>query len=222
MTASSGRELVNSPAAWLRLACCVLLGTIGGVGMWSVVVVLPTVEAEFGLARAGASLPYSLAMIGFGAGGVLMGRLADRFGIVVPTLLGAVLLSLGYFVSSLAANAWQFTIAFGLLVGLGSSATFSPLMADISHWFDRRRGIAVAISASGNYLAGTIWPPLVQHFTEFGRMAPDPSRHRPLLHRDDDAAGASRCGAPRRRQENRARAQSPRACATQPGFLPVP
>jgi MFS family permease len=159
------RELVDSPTAWLRLAFCAALGTIGGVGLWSIVVVLPAVEAEFGLARAEASLPFSLTMIGFGVGGVLMGRLADRYGIAVPTLLGAVLLSIGYAASSLTAEPWQFTTVFGLLVGLGSSAGFSPLMADISHWFDRRRGIAVAVCASGNYLAGTIWPPVVQHFT---------------------------------------------------------
>jgi MFS family permease len=55
-------------------------------------------------------------------------------------------------------------LAHGLLIGIGSSASFGPLMADISHWFVRRRGIAVAIAASGNYLAGTIWPPVVQHF----------------------------------------------------------
>jgi MFS family permease len=159
-----GQIETDSPLAWLRLALAVLLSTIGGVGMWSVVVALPAVEAEFGSARAGASLPYSLTMIGFAFGGVLMGRLADRFGVAVPVALGAIALGLGYGVSALAANLWQFALVQGLLIGfLGSSATFSPLIADITHWFVRRRGLAVAICASGNYLAGTLWPPLVQH-----------------------------------------------------------
>src|SRR3712207_1456523 len=102
-------------------------------------------------------------MLGFGLGGVAMGRLADRFGITVPALMGATLLSAGYIVSGIAGSLWVFALAHGALIGLGSSATFSPLLADITHWFNRRRGIAVAICASGNYLAGTIWPPLVQH-----------------------------------------------------------
>jgi MFS family permease len=102
-------------------------------------------------------------MIGFACGGVLMGKLADRFGIAVPLTLGTLLLAAGYLAVGLSSNLWQVALAHGLLIGLGSSATFGPLMADISHWFVRRRGIAVAIAAAGNYLAGTIWPPVVQH-----------------------------------------------------------
>ncbi|HEY8383999.1 MAG TPA: MFS transporter [Microvirga sp.] len=157
----------DSPASWRRLALAILLSTIGGVGMWSVVVVLPAVQADFGVARAGASLPYSLTMLGFAFGGVLMGRLADRFGVAVPVGIGAVALGLGYVGTSLATSLWQFAVVHGLLIGLlGSSATFSPLLADITHWFRQRRGIAVALCASGNYLAGTLWPPLVQHFVD--------------------------------------------------------
>jgi MFS family permease len=131
------------------------------------VVILPAVEAEFGVARAGASLPYSLTMIGFAFGGVLMGRLADRFGVTVPLALGAVALGLGYAATAPAGNLWQFALLHGVLIGfLGSSSSFSPLLADISHWFARRRGIAVAICASGNYVAGTVWPPVVQHFVD--------------------------------------------------------
>jgi MFS family permease len=154
----------DSGYAWFRVGLAVLLSTIGGVGMWSVVVVLPSVEVEFGVARASASLPYSMTMIGFAFGGVFMGRLADRFGVRVPVSVGAVALSLGYGLSALTTSLWLFSLVHGVLIGfLGSSATFSPLIADISHWFERRRGIAVAICASGNYLAGTLWPPIVQH-----------------------------------------------------------
>jgi MFS family permease len=150
--------------AWWRLAAATCVSTIGGVGLWSVVVALPAVQAEFGVARADASLPYTATMIGFAFGGVLMGRLADRFGIMLPALCGALMLGLGYIGSAYAATLWQFAVVQGLLIGLGSSATFGPLVADVSHWFTRRRGIAVAICASGNYLAGTIWPPILQHF----------------------------------------------------------
>jgi MFS family permease len=132
--------------------------------MWSVVVALPAIQADFGVARADATLPYTLAMLGFGGGGIIMGRLADRYGIAVPLALGTLALGLGYLAVGQSSTLWQVAIAHGLLIGVGCSASFGPLMADTSHWFVRRRGIAVAVAASGNYLAGTIWPPLVQHF----------------------------------------------------------
>jgi MFS family permease len=157
-------EQTDSAAAWLRLTTAVVLSTVGGVGMWSVVVALPAIQAEFGATRADAALPYTFAMIGFGLGGVAMGRLADRFGIALPMAIGTVVLAAGYLAVGYSSSLWQVAIAHGALMGVGCSATFGPLMADVSHWFIRRRGIAVALAASGNYLAGTIWPPLVQHF----------------------------------------------------------
>ena len=158
---------VESRYAWLRLAASVGLGTIGGVGMWSVVVALPAVQAEFGVARGGASIPYALVTLGFGAGGVLMGRLADRFGVFVPVVIGALSLGFGYMAVAQAGSLWLFSAIYGGMIGLfGTSAVFGPLMADASHWFDRRRGIAVALCASGNYFAGAVWPPVMQHFIE--------------------------------------------------------
>ena len=157
---------VDSRRAWIRLVVSLLLSTIGGVGMWSVVVALPTVQAEFGVARGEASLPYTLTMIGFGIAGIGMGRLSDRFGILVPVMLGSVVMALGYAAAASSSSVWQYTLAQGLLVGAGSSATFAPLLAHTSMWFDRRRGIAVGVFASGNYFAGAIWPPIVQHFIE--------------------------------------------------------
>jgi MFS family permease len=158
---------IESPYAWLRLAVSLLLMTIGGAGMYSVTVVLPRIQADFGVDRGNASLPYTLTMIGFGAGGILMGRLSDRFGVVVPVLLGAVGLGAGFIAAGSAATLWQFSLAQGVLVGLlGTSATFAPLVADTSQWFDRRRGIAVAVCMSGNYVAGAVWPPVMQHFID--------------------------------------------------------
>jgi len=154
---------VESPFAWLRLAAAVMLGTIGTVGMWSVPVVLPVVQADFGVARADASLPFTLAMLGFAFGSVLMGRLADRFGVAVPVACGAAALGAGYVGAGFAPNLLLFALMH-MLIGLGTSSTFSPIMADASRWFTRRRGIAVALAGCGNYLGGAIWPPVVQHF----------------------------------------------------------
>ena len=83
---------VDSTYAWIRLFVALVLGTIGSVGMWSYVVALPPVQADFGILRNAASLPYTMAMIGFAFGGVAMGRLADRHGIVFPAILGTLLL----------------------------------------------------------------------------------------------------------------------------------
>jgi MFS family permease len=154
---------IESAYAWLRLVAALALGTIGSIGMWSFVVALPAVQAGFAVARGDASLPFTLTMMGFGFGGVVMGRFADRYGIVWPAACGALALGAGYALSSVATSITQFAFAQGL-IGLGSSATFGPLMSDISHWFARRRGIAVALVSCGNYLAGTLWPPIVQYF----------------------------------------------------------
>ncbi|MDO9411613.1 MAG: MFS transporter [Pseudolabrys sp.] len=168
MNATAGAatpELTDSPYAWWRLAVSMLLSTIGGVGMWSVVVVLPAMQSEFGVERGAASLPYTLTMFGFAAGGVLFGQIADRVGVTLPVILSTLALGAGYIAVGYAPSLWLVAVAQGALIGVGCSATFAPLMADISHWFVKRRGIAVALAASGNYLAGTIWPPVVQHFT---------------------------------------------------------
>jgi MFS family permease len=153
---------IDSPVAWRRLGFAVAVGTIGSVGMWSVPVALPLVQADFGITRADASLPYTLAMMGFAFGGVAMGRLCDRFGVVVAIMLGTVALGIGYVGASLAPTPLTFALAH-LFIGAGASATFGPLMADISQWFVRHRGIAVGIAASGNYIGGALWPPVLQH-----------------------------------------------------------
>ena len=158
---------IESPYAWMRLAASLLLMTIGGSGMYAVTVVLPRIQEEFGVARADASLPYTLTMIGFGLGGILMGRLADRFGVLVPVGIGAVGLGAGFIAAGLAPSLWLFCAIQGMLIGLlGTSATFAPLVADTSQWFDRRRGIALAICMSGNYTAGAVWPPVMQYFID--------------------------------------------------------
>jgi MFS family permease len=163
MDAGALRGEIDGRAAWWRLARALALCTFGGAGMWSVVVALPSVAGDFGAARSAATLPFTLAMVGFAFGGVLMGRLADRFGMLAPALLGTAMLSGGYLAAALSPNLTVYALVHGLLIGVGASASFAPLMADISLWFVRRRGIAVAVLASGNYLAGVIWPPLVQH-----------------------------------------------------------
>ncbi|MBN9050941.1 MAG: MFS transporter [Rhizobiales bacterium] len=165
IAAPGSGDQTETPYAWRRLVVCVLIGTIGNVGMWSAVVALPAMEADFGLTRASAALPYTLAMVGIALGGVMMGWMVDRFGLMLPSLIAAVALGLGYGITGVATEYWQVVLAHGLLIGMVGTATmFGPLMADVSQWFTRNRGTAVAICAAGNYLSGAVWPPVVQHF----------------------------------------------------------
>ena len=157
----------DSREAFVRLMATLAIMTIGASAMYVVPVILPAVQADFGVARAQASMPYSLLMIGYGVGGLVMGRLADRHGLVPPLVVGALCLAAGYLVAAHTTSLAIFTAAHALLMGLlGSSVTFSPLLADTSLWWEKRRGIAVAVCASGNYVGGAIWPPVVQHFVE--------------------------------------------------------
>ena len=156
-------SLVDSPYAAWRLLATLGLVTLGNSGMYVVSVVLPAVQAEFGVGRGDASLPYTLMMVALGLGGMVTGRMADRFGIMRVLWVGALAVCGGYALASQASSIWAFALAHGLLLGLiGSSSTFAPLMADTALWWNKRRGIAVAVCASGNYLAGSFWPPVVQ------------------------------------------------------------
>jgi MFS family permease len=157
----------DSRYSWFRLAVSLALATIGGIGLWAAVVTLPVIQQEFGIDRSEASFPYTMTMVGFALGGLLAGRLADRFGIMVPMFLGTIMLGIGFAACAFAPNYWTFVAAQAGIIGLfGVATTFGPLVADISLWFQKRRGIAVAIVASGNYLAGTIWPPFLTYAIE--------------------------------------------------------
>ena len=145
----------DSSRSWVRLAVAVVIGALGSVGMWSVVVALPVVQSEFAASRGTASLAYTMVMLGFGSGGVLTGKITDRYGIVAAIGLGIGILGLGYIGAGMSSTISQFILV-NFAIGLGSSATFGPLMAEASHWFERYRGLAVAIAASGNYIGGAI------------------------------------------------------------------
>ncbi len=147
----------------LRLFASLAIMTIGATGMYAVNVSLKPILVEFDSSRAAASLPYAFTMVGFGLGGILMGRISDRVGVFWPVLFASFMLSAGFAAVSMVETLWQLCVIQGVMIGLlGSGATFAPLVADTSHWFTRRRGIAVGIVISGNYLAGAIWPPIIQ------------------------------------------------------------
>ncbi len=145
----------------MRLALALLLATVACVGSWSVVVALPAVQAEFGTLRAMASLPYTCMMVGFAIAAIGMGRLMDRHGIIIPIFIGAFAQGLGYIAAGYAPSIVAFALAH-VAIGVGASIGFAPLIAHVSHWFEKNRALAVTIVATGNYLAGALWSPVFQ------------------------------------------------------------
>jgi len=152
---------VDSRYAWWRLAASVALSTFGAVGMWGVVVIFPNLQAEFATTRAEVSFSYTTTMLGFGAGSILLGRLIDTKGAFVTMLLSTVLIAGGYAGASLAPSLTVFALL-QAVIGVGSGAAFIPLVADVSHWFAKRRALAMAICASGNYIGGAAWPKITE------------------------------------------------------------
>ncbi len=149
--------LLDSRYSWTRLAISLAIAMVGNVGMWSIIVVMPAIQAEFGVDRAAASLPYTLTMVGFAFGNMAIGRVVDRFGVTTALIGAALLIAAATGAAALSPSVLVLS-ALQLLIGFGTAASFGPLIADISLWFLKRRGIAVAITASGNYLSGAIWP----------------------------------------------------------------
>jgi MFS family permease len=156
---------VDSRYAWWRLAASAILSAFGSVGMWGVVVIFPNLQAEFAATRAEVSFSYTTTMLGFGVGSILLGRMIDTRGAFATMLLSTVMIAGGYALAALAPSLWLFATIQGVLIGVGSAAAFIPLVADTSHWFAKRRALAMGICASGNYLGGALWPKLTQVLT---------------------------------------------------------
>ncbi len=150
-------SVTDSTYSWVRLLLTLAIAMIANVGMWAIIVIMPAVEAEFAAGRAEASMPYTLTMIGFAVGNFAIGKAVDRFGVTASLVAAAIGIAAGFGLATLSQSIMMLSLV-QLLVGFASAVGFGPLIADISHWFVRRRGIAVALVASGNYLSGAIWP----------------------------------------------------------------
>ncbi len=150
-------DLTDSKYSWQRLAVSLIIAVVGNAGMWAVILVLPAIQKEFGVGRADATLPYILTMIGFALGNLMIGRAVDRYGVHIAISAAAIGSAIGYGLSAISPTIFILSLLH-FIIGFGTAACFGPLIADISHWFMKRRGLAVAIAASGNYLSGVIWP----------------------------------------------------------------
>jgi len=153
----------DSQQAWFRLAIIFTMSVIGTAGMWSVVIILPNIQSEFALDRAASTYPYVATMFGYGIGNVIIGRMLDRIGIKKPIIFALSLIVASYILSIFVRDVFFLSII-QFFLGFSAAAFFGPMMADISNYFYRRKGLAVSLVASGQHLCGAIWPFLIKDF----------------------------------------------------------
>lgn len=157
----------DSRYAWFVAGTSVVLASVGGGSYFLISLALVPIAGEFGVGTGHLSLAYSAAMLGMGLGGVAAGAFADRHGVALPVSIGAVGVAAGAYWVSQSQSVPSLVLAYGLAIGaLGNAAFVTPLYANITRWFVRHRGLAVAIVASGQALAGTYWPPIYRYTIE--------------------------------------------------------
>jgi MFS family permease len=157
---------IESPASW-RVAWAVLaiLSVIHGTPL-VIVVALKPIAADLDVPRQVPALAHALQSFGAGLGGILLGWLADRVGIRAMAIFGATCIGLGLAVSTIGGQ-WGLWLGYGVLVGLlGNGAIGAPILIYVSRWFDRRRGTALALVSSGQYVAGAVWPTIFERGIE--------------------------------------------------------
>jgi MFS family permease len=148
---------------WLVAVASLLIIFIGWGAPYLVAVALKPMAADLGAERSVPSLASALAYAGSGVGGIFMGWWADRIGAMWTALFGSIMIGLGALVAS-GGTEWQLYIGYGLMIGLlGNAGIFAPLMANTSRLFHRKRGTALALVASGQQVAGAVWPPLFRY-----------------------------------------------------------
>ncbi len=152
--------------SFLKFRFVVLLGShsmifVGSGSLFLIAITLKDLASEFGWPREVPSLAFSLQFIGGGLGGIFMGYLLDRVGAVVLPVVATFAVVSGSILTTLVHAEWQLFAVYLFLFGfLGQGSLYAPLMANISRWYDRRRGMAVGIVSSGQSLSGIIWPPI--------------------------------------------------------------
>jgi MFS family permease len=149
---------IESRASWMAAFITLAILSISYGSPLLVVVGLKPIQDALGTDRSVVALAGALVWVGTGLGGIMMGWLADRIGIRFTASIGAVMMAAGLALSSLG-SVWSLYVGHGLLIGLvGNGAIYAPLVVYVSRWFDRRRGSALALISSGQYIAGIVWP----------------------------------------------------------------
>src|SRR5207237_1744942 len=154
---------IETRTSWITAAMSLVILGVSFGALWIAVVALKPIAAEVGGVRSIPSFASALAWFGAGFGGIAMGWLADRYGVRWTVIAGSLSVAIGLAISSLG-QTWELYVGHGLFIGLlGNSGLNAPLYVYVSRWFDRRRGSALALIASGQYISGTIWPPIFDY-----------------------------------------------------------
>jgi len=160
---------IETRASWITASLSLVILGVSFGAVWISVVALKPIAAEMGGARSIPAFATALAWFGSGLGGIGMGYLADRYGVRWTVIFGSLMIAIGLAISSLG-QTWQLYLGHGLFIGLlGNAGLNAPLYVYVSRWFDKRRGSALALIASGQYISGAVWPPIFDHaIAEYG------------------------------------------------------
>jgi MFS family permease len=174
MTERAARSVdsVEGPPSWAAASLTLAILSVSYGAPLVVIVGLKPIAESLGTDRSVVALAASLVWLGTGLGGIFMGWIADRVGMRPVAMFGALMTALGLAISALG-QSWALIVGSAIFIGLlGNSAHFPPLVTYVSRWFDRRRGTAVALISSGQYVAGVVWPYVFERsMAEFGWQA---------------------------------------------------
>jgi MFS family permease len=168
----AGRGSIEDRSSWIAAGITLAILSVSFGAPLIIVVGLKTMQEQLGTDRSILALAGAFVWMGTGLGGIVMGRLADRIGMRVTALIGATMMAAGLALSA-TGRIWAIFVGHGVLIGMvGNGALFPPLVTYVSRWFDRRRGTAIALISSGQYIAGIVWPFLFERaMARFGWQA---------------------------------------------------
>jgi MFS family permease len=153
---------IETKSSWVVAVVVLVILALSFGAPWITIVALKAIAAETGGQRSVPALASSLAWVGYGAGGIVMGYVAERVGVRWTVIFGAAMIWVGLALST-GGESWQLYVGHGLFMGFfGIGGMNAPFYVYVSRWFDRRRGSALALISSGSYLAGAIWPPIFE------------------------------------------------------------
>jgi MFS family permease len=152
---------MNSSYRWVIVAAGALIGCVAIGSMFSLPVLLTPMTDATGWSRTGISSAMTIGFLTMAFGSMIWGAVTDRWGARMVVLTGSCLLAAGVALASAAPTLLAFQLAFGLIVGLGASAIFAPMMATVTGWFETQRSLAVSLVSAGMGVAPMTMSPVV-------------------------------------------------------------